>query len=312
MRVVGFSQFGRTGDLAVTDADAPPVGPDEVLIRTAATSVNPADTWFWSGGLTPVQPGWELPMWAGIEVAGYVEDVGGAATGFARGQFVIGAMSFMPRGRGTHSEYVALPATAVAIAPAYLTPAAATTLPVNALTALCCVDASGTAAGDRLAVTGAGGAVGRFVVQVAVRRGIEVVAVANERYRAELLELGASQVLTGAPGDWTGRSPRERADAVVDAAILGNACASLIAPTGVIVPLRPAPYDAIAGARVAWPSVFDDLETSGNLDRVGAELARGTFGPLPTRCFALREAVQAFEFYDSAGRGADRPVLDWS
>jgi len=74
----------------------------------------------------------------------------------------------------------------------------AATLPVAGLTAVGTLELGGPLAGDRVAITGAAGGVGRFAVQLADAGGANVTAVVGSRERGVgLLELGADEVVIG-------------------------------------------------------------------------------------------------------------------
>ncbi|HEX6514228.1 MAG TPA: alcohol dehydrogenase catalytic domain-containing protein, partial [Nocardioidaceae bacterium] len=77
MRAATYDRFGGPEVLEVRDVDDPPVGPDTVLVRTAATSVNPVDWKVREGYLQGAFPH-HLPIIPGWDVAGVVEAVGPA------------------------------------------------------------------------------------------------------------------------------------------------------------------------------------------------------------------------------------------
>ncbi|MBU4213306.1 MAG: alcohol dehydrogenase catalytic domain-containing protein, partial [Actinobacteria bacterium] len=84
MRAITYSRYGGSDVLALTDLPEPKVGPDSVLVRVRASSVNPVDWKVQAGYLDglmdvvfPVVPGWD--------VAGVVERVGPDAPEFAVG-----------------------------------------------------------------------------------------------------------------------------------------------------------------------------------------------------------------------------------
>ena len=81
------------------------------------------------------------------------------------------------------ADYVILPADAVAPVPDGIDPVAASTMPLNALTADQALDLVDPSRGDSLLVTGAAGGVGGYVVPLALERGWRVTALARERDR---------------------------------------------------------------------------------------------------------------------------------
>jgi len=68
MRAVRFDEYGDYDVLKVVDVAEPEAGPDEVLVRLAASAVNPFDNTCRRGWVAAVQPG----MIQGNEGAGVV------------------------------------------------------------------------------------------------------------------------------------------------------------------------------------------------------------------------------------------------
>ena len=90
MRAAVYDQFGNADVLEVREVDVPPVGPDTVLVRVKATSVNPVDWKIREGYLQGAFPH-HLPIIPGWDVAGVVEAVGPAVvTGLEVGDEVYG------------------------------------------------------------------------------------------------------------------------------------------------------------------------------------------------------------------------------
>ncbi|MCG2802974.1 MAG: alcohol dehydrogenase catalytic domain-containing protein, partial [Cellulomonas sp.] len=120
MRAITYSRYGGSDVLALTDLPEPKVGPDSVLVRVRASSVNPVDWKVQAGYLDglmdvvfPVVPGWD--------VAGVVERVGPDAPEFAVGDEVFGYVRKDWVQGGTFAELVAAPVRTLARKPASLT-----------------------------------------------------------------------------------------------------------------------------------------------------------------------------------------------
>ena len=71
------------------DLPTPQVGPDQLLIRVQASSVNPVDTFIAAGYLNAMAEH-EFPVVLGRDYAGVIEQVGPAVTGYAAGDEVFG------------------------------------------------------------------------------------------------------------------------------------------------------------------------------------------------------------------------------
>ncbi|WFE57281.1 NADP-dependent oxidoreductase [Micromonospora sp. WMMD712] len=234
MRAVLLSAFGEPDRLATAEWPVPEPGPDDILIRTAGAGVNPVDLQT-RAGQHAAHSKVELPMVLGWDVAGTVVEVGARVRRFAPGDPVVAMSAQMATGRGTYADHVVVAADIAAPAPRSIALADAAALPLAGLTADQALDLLDTPPGGTLLVTGAAGAVGGFVVQLAVARGLRVLAVARARDEALLKELGAERVVT----DET--IPRGAADALVETAGLPGAIAGVRdGGTAIsIVPTRP-------------------------------------------------------------------------
>lgn len=191
MKAVRFHEFGGPEVLRYEDADQPVAGAGQVLIRVAGSAFNPADAGIRGGTLPfPVS----LPHVPGYDVSGTVAATGEGVTNFRVGDTVVG---FIPMGAdGSAAEYVVAPADVLATAPSSIDLADAAGLPSVALTAWQALfDLAGLKEGQRLLVSGAGGAVGGYAVQLAKRAGAYVIATASPRSHNMVTAAGADEVI---------------------------------------------------------------------------------------------------------------------
>ena len=102
----------------------------------------------------------------------------------------------VPKGsHGACREQIVLDARSVVLAPAGKTHAQAATLPRNGLTARLSLDLLKLSPGQVLAVTGAAGAYGRYVIRLAKAEGLTVIADASEKDEQLVASLGADIVV---------------------------------------------------------------------------------------------------------------------
>lgn len=196
MRAAVYDEYGDADVITVREHDDPPVGPDTVLVRVKATSVNPVDWKIRCGFLQGAYPH-HLPVIPGWDVAGVVEAVGPAVvTGLEVGDEVWGYVRRDDVQWGTSAELVPAPERTVARKPAALSFEESAAVPLAGLTAYqTLVEALEVDAGDRVLIHAAAGGVGQFAVQIAAARGCEVVGTASPDNHAALRELGASEVI---------------------------------------------------------------------------------------------------------------------
>ncbi len=216
MRAAVYDRFGGADVLQVRDVDDPPLGPDVLLVRARATSVNPVDWKVREGYLQGGFPH-HLPIVPGWDVAGVVEAVGPAVrSGLAVGDEVYGYVRRDDIGLGTAAELVAAPERTVTRKPAGLSFEEAAAVPLAGLTAYqALVELLEVGDGDRVLVHNAAGGVGHFAVQVAVARGAQVVGTASAGKHDWLRALGAAETLDYHDGP-VSEQLSEPVDAVLD------------------------------------------------------------------------------------------------
>lgn len=193
MRAVAFRRYGPAEVLEEVEVPRPEPGRGEVLIRSAAAGVNPADCAL-RGGQLRLFARLKLPFVPGSDVAGVVEAVGDGVSRFAVGDTVF-AMTPSTAG-GCYAEYVAVDEENAARVPEGLALAEAGAVPLASLTALQALrDVAGLKAGEGVLIHGASGGVGTFAVQIAKAMGARVTAVCSGRNAGLVRDLGADEVL---------------------------------------------------------------------------------------------------------------------
>lgn len=160
-------------------------------IKVAAAAVNPVDIATRAGVFSGVL-GDRATVGIGWDVAGTIDALGAGVTGFEPGAEVIGLLDRLTVDLGTHAEQVILDATAVAHAPSSVDLIAASTLPLNALTAEQALDLLALAFGQTLLVTGAVGGLGGYTVTLARQHGLRVLAVAASKDEETVRKFGAT------------------------------------------------------------------------------------------------------------------------
>ena len=195
MRAVGLMVHGGPEVLHLVDVPEVHAGVGQVRIRAHAAAVNPTDTMARNGSRAEQQKIDPPPYVPGMDAAGIVDEVGpGVTTGVNVGDAVM-AMVVPKASHGAYREQIVLNARAVVAAPVGTTHIEACTLPMNGLTARQSLDLLGLKAGEVLAVTGAAGAYGGYITQLAKSEGLKVIADASEADEALVKSLGADIVI---------------------------------------------------------------------------------------------------------------------
>ncbi|MET0916524.1 MAG: NADP-dependent oxidoreductase [Jiangellaceae bacterium] len=196
MRAAVYDQFGEADVLSVREVGDPPVGPDTVLVRARATSVNPVDWMIRKGYLQGAYPH-HLPIIPGWDLAGVAEVVGPAVrSGIQPGEEVYGYVRRDDVKFGTAADLVPAPERTVTRKPRSLSFEEAASVPLAGMTAYqALVEAGQVAAGDRVLIHAAAGGVGHLAVQIATTVGAEVIGTASPQNHDYVRELGAAAVL---------------------------------------------------------------------------------------------------------------------
>ncbi|PFG42022.1 NADPH:quinone reductase-like Zn-dependent oxidoreductase [Isoptericola jiangsuensis] len=189
MRAIVQDAYGSPDVLRLADVDEPRPGRGQVTVRVRAAALD-ASVWYRTTGRPVVaRLGFGLarprvPL-TGQELAGEVVAVGEGVTALAVGDEVFGA------GQGAFGEVAVARADKLALRPPAVTPQDAAALVVSGTTALAAVRAARLAPGATVLVTGAGGGVGSYVVQLATAAGARVTAVAGPDKADLVHRLGA-------------------------------------------------------------------------------------------------------------------------
>ena len=224
MRAVGLFAQGGPEVLQVVELPEDHAGPGQVRLRVHAATVNPTDVGVRNGTRAEQQKADPPPYVPGMEAAGIIDEVGsGVPDRLKLGDAVMAIV--VPKGsHGAYREQIVLDARSVVRAPAGKTHVEAATLPMNGLTARLSLDLLKLSPGEVIAVTGAAGAYGGYVIQLAKTEGLTVIADASEKDEKLVASLGADTVVRR--GDDVASQIRERfpqgVDGLADGAVLNE------------------------------------------------------------------------------------------
>ncbi|WP_460777765.1 NAD(P)-dependent alcohol dehydrogenase [Nocardiopsis nanhaiensis] len=234
MRAARYDRYGPPEVLYEGTLPCPVPGPDQILVRAHASSVNGGELLMRAGRLS-LLVGRRFPKGIGIDFAGEVAEVGARVRGLAVGDRVWGSVG--RTGGSATAEYVAVRPEQVSHSPTGLDPFEAVSLAVGGTTGITALrDKAKVRSGERALVRGASGGVGSVVVQLAKAMGAHVTALAGARNLDFVRGLGADEAF-----DYATTGPRElarleRFDAVVDTVATNlPAYRRLLAPGGRIV-----------------------------------------------------------------------------
>ncbi len=222
MKAIRLHEFGGPEVMRYEKVPIPELKPGEVLVRVHAVGINPPD-WYLREGYKDLPPEWRppvpFPVILGSDVSGVIEAVATDVQGFSVGDEVFGMVRFPSFGESAaYAEYVAAPASDLALKPAGIDHMHAAGAPMAGLTAWQFLIELGHSeanplqleshrpvplSGKTVLVNGAAGGVGHLAVQLAKWKGAHVIAVASGKHESFLRELGADEFI-----DYT-KSPPE-------------------------------------------------------------------------------------------------------
>jgi NADPH2:quinone reductase len=191
MQAWAIEQFGPPSVFQPMDLPLPEITPGQVLIRVAATSVNPIDVKIRSGAVPAIAPAFPAVLHG--DVAGIIEAIGEGVDQFTLGDEVYACAGGVARMGGALAEFMIADAKLVAPKPASLTMREAAALPLVSITAWeGLVDRAKVRAGHKVLVYGATGGVGHVALQLAKWSGAWVCAmVSSDKKEAIARQLGA-------------------------------------------------------------------------------------------------------------------------
>lgn len=283
----------------------PSAAGDEVLIRVSAA------------GITADEVSWpelyESNRIPGHDIAGTVASLGPAYKGSVKPGDEVFAMIKAATNSGGQADYVPVSGSEVALKPARISMGEAAALPIPALTAWEALHKHAKIEkGDKVLITGASGAVGIMLVQIASKLlGAEVIALASPKSHAHLQTLGASCCVDYNAADW--ESSVGSVDAILDTVgsdVYRKSWISLRRGGTMVTVADPPPAWALNGgkpeqlkenpnAKFVYFIVTADGE---NLGKTATLFDSGLLKALPVVEFEAEQALEAWKYAGQRGK----------
>ena len=313
MRAIGVHEFGGPEKLQVLDLPEPHPGPGEVRIRVHGATVNPTDTNLREGIYAQrsgdTSPGPHVP---GADAAGVVSEVG-EGVDLQVGDRVMAVVVPMGPHGGAYADELVVPAASVVRVPAGVDLFAASTLLMNGLTARLVLEALAVPAGGTIAVTGAAGAFGGYVVQLAKADGLRVIADAAPKDEELVRSLGADEVVPR--GDDVAEKIRalvpDGVDGLADGAVMDALVVPAVRDGGRIATIRGWSGPADRGITVSPVLVFDDADRTDVLEELRERVEQGAVTLRVAQVLPAEQAAEAHRLL-AAGGVRGRLVLDFT
>lgn len=198
MKAITLKEFGSVDNLIIQDIPTPTIKEDEVLVKVKAISINPVDVKVRAGGAQITGPLLdslinEDPIILGWDISGEITETGTSVHDFKIGDEVFGMVNFIGHGKA-YAEYVAVPASQLALKPLNISHDEAAAATLAALTAWQAFTKEGhLTAGDRVLIHAASGGVGHYAVQIAKYLGAYVIGTSSAANKDFVMSLGADE-----------------------------------------------------------------------------------------------------------------------
>mgnify|MGYP005817936395 FL=1 len=310
---VGVTTYGGPDALQVVDVPAQELGPTDVRVRVTAATINPTDTYTRNGSRSKTGTPRGAADVPGMDIAGTLVEIGeNSQTSLSVGDRVMGIV--VPRDEhGAYREDIVLPTQSIAAAPRDADDIAASTLPMNGLTARRALDLLGLKPGEVLAVTGAAGSTGGYVVQLAKHAGLVVVADASEADEELVRSLGANQIVRRGEGvaDRILELYPDGVDGLFDGAVQDAAVLPAVKTGGGVATVRWYQGDGSRDLKVHAVSVADMAKEQDKLDELRQLAEDGVVTLRVADSYSPEDAWRAHERLEAGGtRG--RLVIDFT
>lgn len=313
MKAIATSGWGHKTRLTMRDVAAPgKPGPNDVLVKVYAASVNPKD-WklnYHIAMLASPPLVKKLPPLFGDDLAGTVMAVGDKVTDFAVGDEVYG-MDMRLR-TASLAEQTLIHQKRIAKKPMSLSFEEAASMPLAAQTALQGLRKGKAQAGSKVLIIGASGGVGTFAVQIAKVMGAHVTGVCSGRNADFVRQLGADEVIDYTQGDY--RKNAGIFDLVFDVTSYESprTCAALIAEHGWFIStggdarsMLGTPLYRLIGKNASSVVVESWRK---DLDALTAMVDSGKLKPIIDSKFELTDSEQAYQ-RNRSGRCRGKVVI---
>jgi NADPH2:quinone reductase len=306
-RSVSYKGPGGLDVVEIVDREVRAPGEGEVRIAVKAAAANPTDILL----RDPGYPGLAYPVIPGMDLAGVIESVGAGVPRLKVGDQVMATVTPRRPEGGAQAQYVLAPAASVVAIPRGASLAAASTLPMNGLTALLALERAGLPTGAFLAISGGAGLLAYYAIALAKWQGLKVIADARAEDADRIRGYGADIVIDRASdfAEAVRRELPDGADALLDTALLGEKAFGAVRDGGVYLPVRGWPETSgERGIQVRPVFVNEVLERTEWLERLRDLAADGLITLRVAGEYGLDNAADA-QAVLTAGRIQGRPVI---
>lgn len=275
----------------VEEVATPDIGPDEVLVRVAASALNPLDVKLQQGAMHWFFP-LAFPYTIGTDLAGTINRVGSDVTGWSEGDEIVARVD--PTKGGAMAEFAAVPASYLVKAPGSVPIEQAAGIATTGGTAWQALfETADLQPGQTVLIHAGAGGVGSFAVQFARAAGARVIATASGDGIEVVRRLGADRVINYRAEDFA--SMLSDADVVLDT-VGGDTqqrSFAVLRSGGMLLSIVSPPDKALAKAHNVTATFFPHSSDAERLGKVAKQVDAG-IELLIDRTLPLDAVDQAF------------------
>lgn len=309
MKAIVLKAPGGVENLVIQDLEKPTIKSGEVLIQVKAISINPVDIKTRNGKGIYGRIKDENPLVLGWDISGIVEE--SLDDKFQIGDEVFGMVNFPGHGKA-YAEYVAAPASQLALKPKNISHEEAAAATLVALTAWQALTTNANVQkGQKVLIHAASGGVGHIAVQIAKYLGATVVGTSSAKNKDFVLSIGADAHIDYHDYDW-GNHSREF-DFVLDTIGGDNIDNSLeVTKEGGSIISIPTGLNEEVTAKAASKGVkgyFILVQSNGDdMEKIAKLLEKGIIKPHISKTYGL-DQIQEAHVQQETGRTVGKLII---
>lgn len=296
------AQFNKYGDSTVieinNEAIAPAPGKSQILVKVAASGINPVESAIRNGYMQKMLP-LSFPATVGGDFSGVISEVGEDVTDFKPGDEVYGLANQFKGGSGAVAELVTASQSNSGLKPSSIDHTQAASLPLVGTSALQAIEEHiQIKDGQKILIQGGAGGVGSIAVQIAKMHGAYVAVTAGSKDLEYVKSLGADEVIDYQSQDFT--TIIKDYDAVFDTAggETTNKSISVLKKGGILVSMSGQAADELVQKQEITALTQTTKGDTAQLARLKELIDSGKVKPTVDKVFPLDEAREAYEYLE--------------
>jgi NADPH:quinone reductase-like Zn-dependent oxidoreductase len=307
MKAIRYQQYGSGDVMQLSDVPMPKIQADELLVKIQAASVNPVD-WKIRNGEMKIMTGKNFPRGMGCDFAGIIEEVGGSASGFQKGDAVFGWIPY--KQADAFGEYAVVKAALTVKKPEKVSFQEAACLPMAGVAALQALTTKGKLQqGQEVLINGCTGGVGLFAAQIVKAYRANVTGTCSTGAIELAKKIGVDTII-----DFTKQNILEagkRFDIILDTSgkLPYAQAKTILTASGKFLDLNFTPLGMLKSLFSAQYKIVVTSVRKQDLEQLAKLSAEGQIKPHIGKTFTLAEAIDGVKSLEHGGKVMGKAVL---